>query len=185
VESRRGAVGGTLTAVATDWEVVKMKYLQISRIERDTLWRELEDMPKFLTERFSALTPEESTTRGPDGTFSPVEQSWHLADLEREGFALRIQRLLREKNPQLPDFDGARVAQERRYNAKSLQEGIAAFREARLANIAALRSLDSEDWLRTGTQEGVGQVSLCDLPHMMAEHDAAHKSEIRSLTRAK
>jgi len=162
-----------------------MKYLRLTRIEKDTLWRELEDMPRFLAERFAALTREASTTRGPDGTFSPVEQSWHLADLEREGFGLRIQRLLREKNPQLPDFDGARVAQERRYHTKSLQEGIAAFREARLANMAALRSLDSEDWLRTGTQEGVGQVSLCDLPLMMAEHDAAHKAEIRALTGAK
>jgi hypothetical protein len=162
-----------------------MKYLRLTRIEKDSLWRKLEEMPGFIAERFSALTPEESTTRGPDGTFSPVEQSWHLADLEREGFGLRIQRLLREKNPLLPDFDGARVAEERRYNTKSLQEGIAAFREARLANIAALRSLDSEDWLRTGTQEGVGEVSLCDLPHMMAEHDAAHQAEIRVLTGAK
>jgi len=104
-----------------------MKYLRLTRIEKDTLWRELEDMPRFLAERFAALTREASTTRGPDGTFSPVEQSWHLADLEREGFGLRIQRLLREKNPQLPDFDGARVAQERRYHTKSLQEGIAAY----------------------------------------------------------
>jgi hypothetical protein len=162
-----------------------MKYLRLSPIERERLWKELEEMPGFLAERFGSLTREESTTRGPDGTFSPVEQSWHLADLEREGFGIRIERLVREDHPLLPDFDGARVARERQYNAKSLQEGIAAFREARLANIAALRSLDSEDWLRSGTLEGVGQVSLCDLPHMMAEHDAAHKTEIQSLPRAK
>ena len=162
-----------------------MKYLRLSPIERERLWKELEEMPGFLAERFAALTPEESTTRGPDGTFSPVEQSWHLADLEREGFGIRIERLLREDHPLLPDFDGARAASERLYNTKSLQEGIAVFREARLANMAALRSLGAEDWLRTGTQEGVGEVSLCDLPHMMAEHDAAHKTEIQSLPRAK
>ncbi|HLE21489.1 MAG TPA: DinB family protein [Vicinamibacteria bacterium] len=155
-----------------------MKYLRLTHIERDALWRELEDMPRFLAERFVALTPEESTTRGPDGTFSPVEQSWHLADLEREGFGVRIQRLLRENHPLLPDFDGARLANERGYNKKSLGKGIEAFREARLANIAALRSLEVEDWSRAGTQEGVGEVSLCDLPLMMAEHDAAHKAEI-------
>jgi len=155
-----------------------MKYLRLTHIERDALWRELEDMPRFLAERFVALTPEESTTSGPDGTFSPVEQSWHLADLEREGFGVRIQRLLRENHPLLPDFDGARLAIERGYNEKSLGKGIEAFREARLANIAALRPLEVEDWSRAGTQEGVGEVSLCDLPLMMAEHDAAHKSEI-------
>jgi hypothetical protein len=29
-------------------------------------------------------------------------------------------------------------------------------------------------------QEGVGRVSLCDLPAMMAEHDASHRSEIEA-----
>jgi DinB superfamily len=155
-----------------------MKYLRLTPIEKDTLWRELEEMPGFLSERFAALTPEEGTAPGPDGTLSPVEQSWHLADLEREGFAVRIERLLREDHPFLPDFDGARLARERAYRTKSLREGIETFRKARLANIAALRSLDVDAWSRAGTQEGVGEVMLCDLPIMMAEHDAAHRAEI-------
>ena len=162
-----------------------MKYLRLARIEKDTLWRELEEMPDFLAERFASLRPEQRRMRGADGTFSPVEQSWHLADLEREGFGIRIERLLREDHPLLPDFDGARMAEKHHYNTKSLEEGIAAFREARSANLAAFRLLDTEHWLRTGTQEGVGEVSLCDLPLMMAEHDAAHKAEIRSLTGTK
>lgn len=47
-------------------------------------------MPAFLTERFAPLSAEEARVPGPDGGFSPVEQCWHLADLEREGFGTRI-----------------------------------------------------------------------------------------------
>jgi hypothetical protein len=122
---------------------------------------------------------------GSDDTFAPVEQSWHLADLEREAFAVRIERLLAEIEPALPDFDGARVARERGYRSRSLAAGIAAFREARLRNVAVLRDVPAEAWTRRGAQEGVGPVSLCDLPTMMAEHDAAHRAEIEAWKRAR
>ncbi len=34
------------------------------------------------------------------------------------------------------------------------------------------------DWERSGVQEGVGPVSLVDLPVLMSQHDAAHRAEI-------
>ena len=143
------------------------------------LFRELEAMPDFLAATFSGLTPEEALIPGPQGAFSPVEHCWHLADLECFGYGVRIGRLRGELEPHLPDFDGARVAREREYRKLSLAEGIEAFRRARLSNLEALRALEPGDWLRTGSQEGVGRVALCDLPSMMAEHDASHRSEIQ------
>jgi hypothetical protein len=155
-----------------------MKYLLMTRTERDELWRALETMPTFLLEQFESLPAPQTTRPGPEGAFSPVEQCWHLADLEREGFGVRIRRLLREEDPYLADFDGSRVAKEREYAKRSLADGIAAFRDARAANLATLRAVPAAEWSRRGTQEGVGRVALCDLPHMMAEHDAAHRAEI-------
>jgi hypothetical protein len=155
-----------------------MKYLLMTRPDREALWRSLETMPAFLAERFAALSAEEARGPGPEGGFSAVEQCWHLADLEREGFGARIRRLLADTDPYLPDFDGARVARERNYRARSLPQGIEEFRQARAANLALLRSLDAAQWSRAGTQEGVGRVALCDLPHMMAEHDTSHRAEI-------
>jgi hypothetical protein len=155
-----------------------VKYLTLTAPQREELWARLSEMPAFLAERFSALTPEEAARPGPGGTFSPVEHCWHLADLEREGFAERIRRLRLEEEPRLPDFDGARVARERDYRRRSLGEGMALFREARDANLAALRALDAATWSRAGFQEGVGRIMLCDLPTMMAEHDASHRAEI-------
>ena len=153
-----------------------MRYMLLSPVDRRTLLEQLSAMPAFLDEAFGGVS-EDARAEGADG-FSPVEQCWHLADLERDGYAVRIRRLLNEVEPALPDFDGERVAHERHYKSLSLEDGLEAFRRARAENLAALRALSASEWERRGTQEGVGRVGLCDIPLMMAEHDAAHRAEI-------
>lgn len=160
-----------------------MRYMLLDSKDQQTLLDDLQALPDFLKATFGSLTELDAATRGADDTFSPVEHCWHLADLEREGYAVRIRRLWAEREPVLPDFDGARIAQERNYRSRSLAEGLAAFAQARRANIALLRTLRSADWLRRGTQDGVGPVALCDIPEMMAEHDATHRAEIEAWTR--
>jgi hypothetical protein len=162
-----------------------MKYLLMTRPDQQALYAALETMPDFLTDAFAEISTAEASMPSPDDSFSPVEHCWHLADLEREGFAVRIQRLLTESNPRLENFDGARLAQERDYRRKDLGDGIAAFRQARWNNLAVLQTLASESWTRQGEQEGVGVVMLCDVPVMMAEHDAGHKQEIDEWLRGK
>lgn len=157
-----------------------MKYLMLQAADQAALFSELEHMPDFLHATFAELDPARGAEPGPDKLFSPVEQCWHLADLEREGFGARITRLLNEHDPLLPDFDGDRVARERNYRSLSLPEGIAAFREARRRNLAALRAVTEHQWARQGVQEGVGTVGLCDMPSLMAQHDAAHRAEIET-----
>jgi len=154
--------------------------MKLTRDDRRALVARLEAMPGFLEACFDGLTPAEAATPGRDGTPSPVEQCWHLADLEREGYAVRIQRLLREAEPQLPDFDGERIARERHYTTLPLAEALTAFRDARAANLAALRDVQEPDWFRAGVQDGVGEVALCDIPAMMDQHDAAHRREIEA-----
>ncbi len=146
--------------------------------QRDLLLERLSSMPAYLESAFANLTPAEAATSPAPGAFAPVEQAWHLADLEREGYAVRIRRLLEEAAPHLPDFDGLRIAAERNYKALDLREGLAAFRAARLVNVALLRGLPTAAWARTGTLEGVGPIALCDLPAMMDGHDASHRAEI-------
>ncbi len=155
-----------------------MKYMMLKKPEQDALLAELENMPEILSATFGRLSSTEAATSGPEETFSPVEHCWHLADLEREGFSIRIHRLMSEPNPSLPDFEGDKVARERCYKTRSLAAGITAFRDARRDNLAALRDVDPEQWTRQGTQEGLGSISLCDIPTMMAEHDEAHRREI-------
>jgi hypothetical protein len=154
-----------------------VRYMLLPRADQEALLAGLSAMPSFLDEVFGNLSAADAQGEGADGV-SPVEQCWHLADLEREGYAVRIRRLLNESEPALPDFDGERVAQERNYKSLSLADGLEAFRRSRAENLAALRALTASEWERRGTQEGVGRVGLCDIPSMMAEHDAAHRAEI-------
>lgn len=156
-----------------------------ARLEQASLLSELLAMPNLLAASFETLSALEAAAPGPDGAFSPVEHCWHLADLEREGYAVRIRRLREETNPWLPDFNGDEIARERNYRSLSLVDGLAAFRGARLHNVATLRALDAGDWMRRGEQEGVGAIALCDIPAMMAEHDAAHRREIQEWQRVR
>ena len=87
-----------------------MQYMSLSDSRRQELWESLSDMHRYLEQTFAALDIEASRTPGPAGEFSPVEQVWHLADLEAEGFGLRIRRLRSESAPVLADFDGSKVA---------------------------------------------------------------------------
>jgi hypothetical protein len=162
-----------------------MKYSMLVAPDRQRLFLDLGTMPEFLADEFLALPPEALRRAEPDGAFSPVEHCWHLADLEREGYGARIARLLAEDDPALPDFDGQRIAEERCYRTKSLAPAIDTFREARRANLAMFARLNEAEWSRSGSQEGVGKVALCDLPVMMAEHDRAHRSEIEAWRRAR
>ena len=160
-----------------------MQFFRMTPLDQDALLSRLAQMPEFLQAVFADLSASDALRPGPDGSFSPVEQCWHLADLEHDGYAVRIRRLLSEVDPVLPDFDGARVAEERKYKTLSIAAGIRAFREARAANLATLRSIKMDEWSRAGIQEGAGAVALCDIPAMMAAHDAGHRQEIEAWAR--
>lgn len=117
----------------------------------------------------------------PAGAFSLVEHVWHLADLESEGFAVRIERLRAGGRPVLPDFDGGRLARERNYRARAADAGRDRFAQARTASLALLRAAAADEWSHEGEQEHVGRVTLTDVARMMAEHDASHRKEIAAL----
>jgi hypothetical protein len=161
-----------------------VKYQLMDPVGQTELVAKLRTMPDFLMATFGTLSASEATRPGPDNAFSPVEQCWHLVDLEREGFALRMRRLRAEESPSLPDFDGSEIARDRNYRGRSLSEGLAEFRQARTESLALIESIEAEEWNRSGIQEGVGPVTLCDVPVMMSEHDAAHRAEIAAWLRA-
>lgn len=152
----------------------------MSADDLDGMFEELQTMPGRLEAAARQIGPDRWLS-APAGEFCMIEQAWHLADLEREGYGERIRRLLAEDDPRLPDFDGARVAADRQYRSKSLKDGLAAFAAARAANLGLLRSAPDGAWSRAGTQDGVGRVTLRDVPRMMCEHDESHRAEIAAL----
>jgi hypothetical protein len=153
----------------------------MTRRDLETLLLTLESTPALLRQAAAAFSAGQARTRPARGGFSFVENVWHLADLEREGYGVRITRILGEENPALENFDGERIARERAYREKDVERGLTLFMRARAANLEALRGLCAAQWDRSGSQEGVGRVTLADIPRMMAEHDRAHGDEIADL----
>lgn len=153
----------------------------MNRRELETLLLTLESTAAWLSRAAASFSPAEARLRPAGGGFSFVENVWHLADLEREGYAVRIRRILAEESPALLNFDGDRVARERAYQEQDLERGIALFARARTQNLEALLRLSASDWKRFGAQEGVGRVTLADIPRMMVEHDRSHAKDISAL----
>jgi hypothetical protein len=153
----------------------------MNRREFETLLLTLESTPVLMERAAIGLSDACARKRPAGGGFSFVENVWHLADLEREGFGERIRRILAEPAPELGNFDGDRVARERNYQSRSVEAGLFAFAEARRANLEVLGSVKGLQWLRSGIQERVGAVTLADLPRLMAEHDRSHTSDVAAL----
>ncbi len=145
---------------------------------------ELEAFPPFLVRALDAFGDPGARVRPDAQSWSLDEQLWHLADLEREAWSVRIERILGEPEPALPDFDGTAAAAERDYNAKDPYLGLQRFRAARAANLARLSALAPAQWQRRGTLEGVGALTLSELVLRMREHDLGHQREIEALLAA-
>jgi hypothetical protein len=129
--------------------------------------------------RVAAQMPAE-LVRVRSGPFALVEHVWHMADLERE-LGERIRRLVGEEDPFLPDFDGERVARERQYLTLDLAAGLTAFASTREETLRRLGGVAPEAWARRGRQEGVGTVSVAEMPGRIVDHDRAHLNEIADL----
>jgi hypothetical protein len=140
--------------------------------------------PRLVAEQIAGLSDHVARQRKTDDYFSALETICHLRDLEVEGYTVRIDRILDEELPVLPDIDGGRLAAERDYNRQSIQEALVAFAEARDRNVRTLRSLEPHHLTRAGTLQGVGSVTLEKLLLMMQEHDADHLVELSSISSA-
>jgi hypothetical protein len=141
----------------------------------------LEETPGAVRRLREGLVADDLRMRANDGSFSFVEAVCHLRDIEREGYDVRIEKILNEEMPSLPDLNGARLALERRYSEQSFDDGLEAFAEARARNLSALRAATDEQLSRRGVLEGAGEVTLAHLASLMYEHDRGHREELRAL----
>lgn len=144
----------------------------------------LEAMPAFLDAAIAGASPEELRRSPAPGEFSLLEQACHLRDLEREGYLVRVRRMLAEEQPALASFDGAAVAAERDYLSQDAQAVAREFAAARRESIALLAPLGAGQLAREGTFEDRA-ICLAGLLGMMVEHDRGHREEIEALLRAR
>ena len=138
----------------------------------------------MLVARVAAVIGDAAAVRPAPAAFALVEHVWHLAEIEVEAFQVRLARLAAESAPRLPNFDGDRLAAERRYLARPLAAGVRALTRARAETVRALSRIRGAAWLRGGFQDQVGYVTLGELPERMLGHDRSHAGELAQLLAA-
>ena len=84
----------------------------------------LEETPEVVKSLTGNLTAKELRRKPTIEEFSFLEHVCHLRDIEREGYGVRIAKLLSEEQPFLPDIDGDKLAAERNYNSQSFDEAL-------------------------------------------------------------
>ncbi len=140
---------------------------------------DLLEMPVRVAEILGGITARR--TRPAEGEFCAVEHVCHLRDIEAEGYAVRIEQLMREDEPLLRDLDGEALARERRYIDQDPDEALRAFAAARARSVELLRGADESALARAGTFENVGRISLAKLVEMMREHDRGHLRDLETI----
>src|SRR5450755_3397098 len=140
----------------------------------------LAKMPVFLRAAIEAADPAELVFRPGEDGFSLTEQACHLRDLEREGYLVRVARMLAERAPALEGFDGTAVAKARDYLSQDARAAARAFAAARRELIALLAPLGDSQLARAAVFGGE-RITLADLVAMMVEHDRSHREEIEEL----
>lgn len=141
----------------------------------------LEETPRHIRQLAAEMTGQDLRWKPSPDEFSVVEQVCHLRDLEREGYGARIKKMLAENGPQLPDFDGSRIAKERDYNHQDFESACREFALAREENVRVMKTLSPEQLNRSGVLEGVGTITLERLFQLMREHDQSHRQELNDL----
>lgn len=138
-------------------------------------------MPAKLKGIVAAIAKEAWRSKPSSGGFSLVEHVCHLRDIDGDGYRLRLERILTEERPSLPDLDGDALAKQRDYQSQDLSAALAAFATTRLEIVARLAKLTPEQRQRTGLMTGTTEITVEGLVEIMTAHDSEHIDQLAAL----
>jgi DinB superfamily len=144
----------------------------------------LSSAPGQIASLIHGLSEEQLSWKPDPELFSVRENILHLRDIDVEGYAQPIRRILDEDHPTLPDLDGGKLARDRHYNAQPVQPAFDDLRSSRAASVARLKTCVDQDLDRQAEMQGVGTVNLRRLLELWTEHDAGHIADIAELRRS-
>lgn len=149
----------------------------IAHVSEDEILPVLRSQLDALDVLLGRVTPERETYRYAEGKWSIREIVGHLIDGERV-FGYRAFCIARGESQNLPGFEQDDYILTAHYDRIDLEDLLAELRLVRLSNIAMLRNLDDESWMRIGTAND-NQVSVRALAFIMAGHARHHMGVLR------
>src|SRR5207302_10984457 len=149
----------------------------VARVSEDDILRVLRSQIEELDVLLSKVKPDGETHAYADGKWSIREVVGHLIDTERV-FGHRAFCIARGEKQNLPGFDQNDYMLTAPYDRIDLEDLLSELRLVRLSNIAMLRTLDGEAWVRMGTAND-NQVSVRALAFIIAGHARHHMEVLR------
>jgi len=144
----------------------------IARVTEDEILPVLRSQVDALDVLLNRVGAEHETFRYAEGKWSIREVIGHLIDGERV-FGYRAFSIARGERKNLPGFDQNEYMLGAPYDRIDLEDLLSELRLVRLSNIAMLRNLADEAWLRTGIAND-SPVSVRALVFIMAGHVRHH-----------
>jgi transcriptional regulator with XRE-family HTH domain len=138
-------------------------------------------MPAKLKAMLETMPEGQWRTAPKAGSFSLVEHLCHLRDIDGDGYRVRIERVLSEDRPVLPDIDGTQLAIERDYQAQDARAALDVFTATRWAIVGRLGKLEPEERRRIGLMAGTTEIDVDGLVSAMLAHDSEHLDELDAL----
>ncbi len=132
--------------------------------------------------RFCANIPDviADQDQGPD-RFTLREVLAHLSDWEPIWLE-RIQRIVQEDMPVLPNIDEGEMAVQNAYATIPVETSIENFTTGRAALTAYLASLPIDAFERSGIRPEVGTITIEDIAPLVLAHDTYHIAQLAQYT---
>jgi hypothetical protein len=144
----------------------------------------LQQTPATLVQMTSALPDAALDFRAAPTEWSVREILAHLVDDEMYVMRLRLERIVKEDNPQLTPHDEQRWYTTRNTTRDALAELLVDFAVQRAASLGIIGMLRESDWKREGVQPEYGRFTADGQLAMWAEHDTTHLRQIEATLKA-
>lgn len=140
-------------------------------------YRELiDELVGFPTELREAVA---TAGEPPEGEWDAARIVAHLRTGD-EFWLARLNLLLTQREPFLPQFGAAADARMTELLEFSIEENLTGFGEVRGQIVSMLMSMTLGDWDRSGTHELHGERTIGDTVEAISDHDADHLAQLKS-----
>ncbi len=119
--------------------------------------------------------------RSDNNGWSLRETLGHLIDADQDIWWPRIEAILQEDGPMLPNIDQEELLRAHHWQSHSLEEVLLQFVRARWNYAMRLQSVLPQEFERTGTHEVLGELSILRIIQLLVAHDEHYLATIRAM----
>lgn len=145
---------------------------------------QLRTTPEVLRGILTSVDEETAARRPAEGRWSLLEILGHLVQVEEAGFRQRLERMVREEDPELENYDPDAHAAAGEYAKGSIPELLAALERQREDNLRMLEQVPAAAMERGGRHARIGPITVRQLLHEWALHDLGHVRQAAEVVRA-